>query len=142
MGHSHGGKNGTGFQSGEQLLAQKNNIEVLIEFLYVKDAKVPLRRTIDNANTFSHIGLIVPDILAAQATFEAFGATILKRVGMNPVEGDPAGDDVAVAFGLSEVRASSNETAAAPTGIAGFGFTQFIIVADPDGNLIEVQQQY
>lgn len=36
MGHAQGGKNGTGFMTGEELLSEKNNLGGLVEFLVLK----------------------------------------------------------------------------------------------------------
>lgn len=137
MGLSHGGKNGTGYQSGPELNAQKNNIEGLIEFLYVHADDGDLPASTAMPNTFSHIGLIVPNINATQERMEKFGVNILKRTGELP---PPELGPLANAFGLFLLNETERQEAL--DGIAGFGFGQFIIVEDPDGNTIEIQQQY
>lgn len=40
MGHAQGGKNGTGYMTGAELFAQKDNIEGLIEFVYLETNNV------------------------------------------------------------------------------------------------------
>lgn len=137
MGNSHGGKNGTGYQSGAELNNQKNNIEGLIEFFYIHDGDANLTASAVVPNTFSHIGLVVPDIVAAQERFETYGVKILKRFGDLP-QNEPG--PLANAYGLSVLTAIEREQAI--QGIAGFGFGNFVIIEDPDGNVLEVQQQF
>lgn len=36
MGYTHGGKNGTGFQTGEEMFTEQRNIEGMIEFIWTK----------------------------------------------------------------------------------------------------------
>ena len=64
---------------------------------------------------------------------DAFNVTILKRVGdaVNP------DGEVPLAFGMP---GPGVQTTAALTGLADFGFDGFMILADPDGNVIEVHQ--
>jgi lactoylglutathione lyase len=85
-------------------------------------------------NSFSHFGLVVPDIQAAQSRMDAFGVTILKRVGAAV---DQKGE-VPLAFGMP---GPGPQTAAALAGLADIGFDGYMIIADPDGNVIEVLQQ-
>ncbi|PVH80320.1 hypothetical protein DL98DRAFT_588429 [Cadophora sp. DSE1049] len=135
MSLAHGGKNGTGYQTGEELTREKNNSEGLIEFIcntYSKEPRVyePTRKA-----TFSHIGLIVPDIVALQARLESFNIPILKRTGETPDINDPS----AGAFGITDP--STQDAADALKGVLLSGFLDFVIVADPDGNLLEIQPQ-
>jgi hypothetical protein len=64
---------------------------------------------------------------------EANNVTIVKRVGasvdLNGV--------IPPAFGVPDPP----ERDAAIPGIEKLGFLEFLIIADPDGNLLEVQQQ-
>lgn len=136
MGYSHGGKNGTGFQTGEELFAQKNNIEGMIEFLYVEDCGQTANFTpsTQRINSFSHIGLIVPDINATQARLEQYGARILK----------PANEPISVESSAAKAFGFASNTAAARKalkGVQGIGFDSFILAADPDGNMLEIQPQ-
>ena len=85
--------------------------------------------------TYSHIGLIVPNILALQDRLESFNITILKRTGEAPDINDPS----AGAFGITDP--STQDAADAMKGVLLSGFLDFVIVADPDGNLLEVQPQ-
>lgn len=136
MGYSHGGKNGTGFQSGEELFAEKNNIEGLIEFLYVEDCggTADFMPSTERINSFSHIGLIVPDIDATQARLERYDARIVKPAG-EIIEPDSV---AAKAFGFASNTAAARK---ALKGVEGIGFDSFILATDPDGNLLEIQPQ-
>ncbi|KAL2070412.1 hypothetical protein VTL71DRAFT_13438 [Oculimacula yallundae] len=129
----HGGKNGSGFQTGEELTREKDNSEGLIEFIcntYSKEPRVyePTRRA-----TFSHIGLIVPDTLALQARLDSYKIPILKRAGEKPDVTSPS----IGAFGITDPE--SEEATEAMKGIFLSGFLSFVIVADPDGNFLEIQ---
>ena len=136
MGYSHGGKNGTGYQTGEQLYSEKNNIEGLLEFLYVEDCKdsTAFIPTTVRPSSFSHIGLIVPDLEATQGRMQAYGVSILKRIGLPIEPGSPA----ALVFGYASNTAAAR---AALMGAQTLGFDSFLLVTDPDGNLLEIQQQ-
>ena len=89
IGHIAGGYNGTGYQTPLELNRQKNNMKGLIEFVYIApDAtdpppKSPLAST-RKSNTFSHVGLVVPDIEATQKRLQEANVTILKTTGADP----------------------------------------------------------
>ena len=144
MGYSHGGKNGTGFQTAEELYREKQNIEGLIELIQTKRCKKNdasgFQSSTKRPNTFSHVGLAVPDIESVQARMTQFGVEILKPFGKMPVPGTATGNLLDKAFGIAAyTEAEQKETLA---GIANLGFADFLIVADPDGNLLEIQSQY
>jgi lactoylglutathione lyase len=44
MGHAQGGKKGTGFMTGEELLSEKDNMAGLIEFVNLKVNRTPIPR--------------------------------------------------------------------------------------------------
>jgi catechol 2,3-dioxygenase-like lactoylglutathione lyase family enzyme len=76
---------------------------------------------------------MVPDIVATQTRMEDFGVPIIKRLGDSP---EPTGV-LAGAFALID-------PAIVPAALAGtiaLRFDRVLMVADPDGNLIEIQQQ-
>lgn len=133
MGYSHGGKNGTGYQTGEELYAEKTNIEGLIEFLSLKNGPKLVSST-KSANTFSHVGLVVPDVQQTEARMKQFGVKVLKAVG----EEIAPDSEAATAYGFG---ANLQEARAAGAGIEAIGFAKFLLVTDPDGNLVEVQNQ-
>lgn len=63
------------------------------------------------------------------------GVTVLKAVGDLPKPGDAS----LRAFGLDGL--SPDVVNPIITGFQRLGFSQSLLVADPDGNMIEVQQQ-
>ncbi|KAF2095753.1 hypothetical protein NA57DRAFT_59732 [Rhizodiscina lignyota] len=134
MGYSHGGKNGTGFQTGDELFAEKTNIEGLVEFVVLKDSPTKNPASTSKTNTFSHIGLVVPDIKKTQARLQQYEVKIIKAVGQDAETPGP----VANAYGLGGDIAKAR---AALAGIDIIGFKNFILAEDPDGNLVEIQQQ-
>ncbi|KAK3344498.1 hypothetical protein B0T25DRAFT_509838 [Lasiosphaeria hispida] len=139
MAHSHGGKNGTGYQTVRELNRQKNNLEGLLELVHYDNPKGDLVPSTVRANTFSHYGLIVPDVPAAQARFERLGVNILKKAGVsNDLKGP-----IAEAFGLGDVfERDSEEAKRIEQALLATGGLDFVIIADPDGNLIEVQSLF
>jgi lactoylglutathione lyase len=138
VGYSHGGKNGTGYQTGEELLAEKTNIEGLIELISSKP-KNEFPPTTKGLNTFSHVGLVVPDTKQIEARMQEFGVKVLKQVGKMPVPGTAAGELLERAFGVSTY--TEEEQKAALDALAVIGFEDFLIVTDPDGNVLEIQDQ-
>ncbi len=81
---------------------------------------------------FSHLGLIVPDVLQAQGRLESLEADVLKRAGELPELQGPAGE----AYGLlGEVFETHPEEAE----LISRALVNALLVLDPDGNLIEVQ---
>lgn len=134
MSYSHGGKNGTAYQTGAELYSQKTNSEGLIEFIYPSNATMGLEASTARANTFSHVGIVVPDVRKTESRMREFGVEILKGVGIFPEGNDPA----AGVFGLGDGEVAAEE---ALEGIRMIGFEDFLIVKDPDGNAVEIQQQ-
>ncbi|KAK5167632.1 uncharacterized protein LTR77_007331 [Saxophila tyrrhenica] len=141
LGFSHGGKNGTGYQTGEQLYAEKNNIEGLLELVHHSSTDDPDAPRFEPStrvpNTFGHLGLIVPDIKAAERRFKKHGVKIVKPAG-EEVQWDSLG---ARAFGFDELHSSVQKAREAIKGVGMIGFSTFVLIEDPDGNLLEVQQQ-
>ena len=138
MGYSHGGKNGTGYQTGEELLAEKTNIEGLIELISSKP-KNEFPPTTKRSNTFSHVGIVVPNTKKIEARMQEFGVKVLKPVGKMPVPGTAAGELLERAFGVSTY--TEEEQKVALDALALIGFEEFLIVTDPDGNVLEIQEQ-
>ena len=138
MGHSHGGRNGTGYQTSEEMNRQKNNIEGLIEMLNLDYADWDLPSGIRAPNTFSHIGMVVPNITDTQARLEAMDANIIKGAG------ETFTLDGAFADGTGFTQAgdaiSQEEIDLIMQTLVPIN-TPLILVADPDGNVIEVQNQ-
>ncbi|KAJ5690042.1 Glyoxalase/Bleomycin resistance protein/Dihydroxybiphenyl dioxygenase [Penicillium macrosclerotiorum] len=139
LGYAQGGRNGTGFQTGEELFRDKNNLYGLLELVQFNVSDDHLVASTQRTNTFGHVGLIVPDVQKAQAYLEGHGVPILKRVNeritkfTGPVQN---------AFGIGEF--AGDHTAAKKALIAAqglIGLEMFLMVEDPDGNLVEIQQQ-
>ncbi|KAJ9637324.1 hypothetical protein H2199_007611 [Coniosporium tulheliwenetii] len=148
MGYPSGGKNGTGYQTGEEMLREQRNTEGLIEFIWplatwhalfqtargpqlvrpelivVKDAPEVDSRT----NGFGHLGLVVPDILALQARLDDYSVPILKRVGQNATQ------DLGIYYGI---RAQVSTLSPSLNAL----FRGFVLATDPDGYLLEIQEQ-
>ncbi|KAF6785741.1 lactoylglutathione lyase [Colletotrichum musicola] len=140
MGHSHGGKNGTGYQTALELNREKNNAEGLIELIHADVPQKELKSSTEQPNTFAHIGMVVPDIQATRKRLEALpGVEVLKKHG----DTIPIGGKVAAATGLHpEVisQLSEAELKQISTTLDAAN-KELIFVADPDGNLIEIQAQ-
>ncbi|KAF9869634.1 lactoylglutathione lyase [Colletotrichum karsti] len=140
MGHSHGGKNGTGYQTALELNREKNNAEGLIELIHVDVPKNNIESSTQRPNTFAHIGMVVPDIVAMQERLDTLpDVNVVKKRG-DPV---PIGGEVSGASGLhpealEQLSAEEQEQIKAMLSpVTG----PLIFVADPDGNLIEIQPQ-
>jgi lactoylglutathione lyase len=158
MGHAQGGRNGTGFQTGAELLRDKNNLGGLLELQENKvrighaawksqEATDTIQLTTDRhfnptpQNTVSHMGLIVPDIDAAQWHFDSLNVTIIKRAHVLNATPSPQNDIFASAWGygdLNDPEVQEQLQAILPSAEL-IGFKEFIVIADPDGNLFEVQ---
>lgn len=128
---------------GEELYKQYHNTAGLIELLHRKrcsigndsDASKPWPASTSRTNTFGHVGLIVPDIMATQRRMQNFGVPILKPVGEDPDISGP----IANAFGVGDV--AEQEAREIIAGLRGIGFQYALVVEDPDGNLVEILPQ-
>jgi lactoylglutathione lyase len=138
MGHSHGGRNGTGYQTSEEITRNKNNVEGLLEILSLEYPGWDLPAGIKMPNTFSHIGMVVPNITDTQVRLEAMGANIFKKFGEPFTIEGPFSD----ATGFTQAGdAISKEEIDTIMETLGPGNTPLMFVADPDGTIIEVQNQ-
>jgi lactoylglutathione lyase len=139
MGYPQGGRNGTGFQSGEKMLRDKNQMGGLIKLFYFAiPASLPVAST-ERTNTFSNIGLIVPDIQATQDRLEKHGAKIVKRLGEKTISLD---GPIANAMNIGPASTSdTTEGEALVEGLQTTFFESVLFVEDPDGNLIEILEQ-
>ncbi|KAK7408504.1 hypothetical protein QQX98_009319 [Neonectria punicea] len=141
LGHSHGGKNGTGYQTSDELNREKNNAEGLLELVHVDIPVNDLPASTKIPNTFGHIGMVVPDIKATQARLEAYGDSveIIKSYDQNLF----LPSDIATATSLSPdavVQLSKEELDFILSVLIPFN-KPLIFVNDPDGNKIEIQPQ-
>lgn len=134
LAHSGGGKNGTAYQTTEELIRFKNNDAGKLELVSLdiegKDIPGPPRMT----STISHLGIIVPDIPATQARLEEFGVTIYKKVG-DPL---PSTGYMANPYSLGDAtNLSPKEWADIQAAMSQLNMLN-IFAADPDGNLLEI----
>ncbi|KAL4936941.1 hypothetical protein BDV06DRAFT_232915 [Aspergillus oleicola] len=139
LGHAQGGRNGTGFQTGEELNRDKNNLAGLLEIVTFNVSDDKLLGSTKRTNTFGHIGLIVPDIVKAQDYLISKGVEILKPYG-EPIETFTG--PVNNAFGIGEyagAHVAAKQKLMEAQGIIGLPL--LLMIADPDGNLVEIQQQ-
>lgn len=140
LGHSHGGKNGTGYQTTAELAREKNNAQGLVEMIFLDVPRRDIASPSEQTNGVGHIGVVVPDVDAAQKRLEGMeGVSILKRVG----EDTPRSGPLAIAQGFSpevykQVPADEQK---AIEGILDEINRRFIYVQDPDGNILEIQPQ-
>lgn len=139
MGHAQGGRNGTGFQTGAEMNRDKNNLAGLLELVQFNVSDDTLLASTKRTNTFGHVGLVVPDIQKTQDYLESRGVKILKRYG-EPIEEFTG--PVVNAFGLGEFAGAHLAAKKALMEAQGaIGLPLLVMVADPDGNLVEIQQQ-
>ncbi len=137
LAHSHGGKNGTGYQTNDELNRNKNNMEGLLELISYTGAGAPdIQPSTKVSNTFSHVGIVVPDVSAAQARFDQFGWPILKRSGAP----EQSKGDQPNAYGFGQVLPDTEEGPILKA-LKDIGLDVFMLVEDPDGNLVEIQPQ-
>lgn len=139
MGYAQGGRNGTGFQTGAEMVRDKNNLNGLIELIQFNVSEDHLIATTKRSNTFSHIGIIVPNVEKAQNYLEEQGVKILKGI-TKPITGftGPIQNALGVGEFAGEFIAAKKALLKAQTLI---GWEMFLLIEDPDGNLVEIQQQ-
>lgn len=134
MSHSQGGRNGTGYQSTEEMLRYKNNNGGHLEFVYLNTTGEDIPSLAEQTSTFSHVGIIVPDVEAVQERLEDYGVTIYKKVG----EPMPVDGYLSRPSSLGDAsNLSSEEFAAFQEAMTQLNQLN-VFAADPDGNLLEI----
>lgn len=139
LAHSQGGRNGTGFQTGQEMTRDKNNMAGILEIVQFNVSDDKLLSSTKRTSTFGHVGLIVPDIVKTQEYLVSKGVEVLKPYG-DPIETFTG--PVNNAFGIGEyagVHQAAKQRLMDAQGI--IGIPMLLMVADPDGNLVEIQQQ-
>ena len=140
MGHAQGGRNGTGYQTTEEINREKNTNAGLVEMIHLDVPEKDLPSSAETPNSFGHIGFVVPDIEATQAHLESLGSCkILKRVG----EATPSTGPIANANGFAKVawdQIDAEEKKIINQVVSAVNL-RFVYLQDPDGNLVEVQPQ-
>lgn len=127
LSYSHGGRNGTGWEPAAEMYRQRTNREGLMELVHRRNRPAPGGWS----GTLSHVGLVVPDVAATQRRMEENDVPILRRAGQL-LDALPA--PLARGFGLVNLtKAESDEIIRA--------MPRFLMVTDPDGNVVEIQAQ-
>ncbi|KAH6960140.1 lactoylglutathione lyase protein [Fusarium avenaceum] len=134
MSHSQGGRNGSAYQTTAEMLRYKNNNAGHLEFVYLNTTRNDIPGPPKQTSTLNHIGIIVPDLEAAQERMEAYGVEIYKKIGAPmPTDGYTANK-----MSIGDASSLSDEEWAAFQA----KMTEFnklcIFASDPDGNLLEV----
>lgn len=134
MSHSQGGRNGTGYQTTDELLRFKNNNGGHIEFVHMNVTGKDTPGSAIKASTFSHVGIIVPDVKATQDRLEKNCVTIYKRIGEPMPSDGPLADkyNLGDATNLSDKEFKEFQDAMSELNQLN------IFAADPDGNLLEI----
>ncbi|KAE9583370.1 hypothetical protein CGMCC3_g396 [Colletotrichum fructicola] len=127
LGYSHGGRNGTGWQPSSELYRQRSNIEGLIELVYRSNQAG--RR--EPGGTLSHLDFVVPDVAATQKRMRDNNVTIIRKAGELP---QTLPKPRARAFGLLNLTKVENDAILK-------AMPRHLMVADPDGNIVEFQPQ-
>ena len=144
LGYPSGGRNGAGYQTPLELFREKNNKQGLLEFVYIAPnvTDPPAERPLASSaktNSFSHLGLVVPDLDAARERFKENNVTILADVGETPEPENIL--PIVNAYGAGLLPEGSDDVIEdLMTAMLGSGQATMII-QDPDGNIIEVQPQ-
>jgi lactoylglutathione lyase len=138
LGHSQGGRNGSGYQTIAELVRDKQNSAGLIEFVYFNTTSIggePIPGPDKRTSTFSHVGVIVPDPAATQKRLEEYGVTIYKKLAEPMPKDGPLGSP----FGLGDATYLSPEAFEEIQEQMTLLNQLNIFAADPDSNMLEIQ---
>lgn len=134
MSHSQGGRNGSAYQTTEEMLRFKNNNGGHIEFVHLSTEGDDIPGAPERTATLNHLGIIVPDLEAAQARLESQGVNIWKKIG----EPMPSTGYLASKYALGDASNLSDEEFADLQKVMGEFNRETIFASDPDGNLLEI----
>ncbi|OAG04850.1 uncharacterized protein CC84DRAFT_1218266 [Paraphaeosphaeria sporulosa] len=146
MGHAQGGRDDKGFQDGAEFARDKNNHPVLVELVEQQVSQFPFRLprkfVPGPSNTFSHFGLIVDDLAAAQHRFDSPGVDIIKCAGGFNFSPETRSPVLAAAWAFDDLVSEQTQAAskAVLPALMTIEFKNFGIVANPDSSLFEAQQ--
>ncbi|KAF6814907.1 lactoylglutathione lyase [Colletotrichum plurivorum] len=129
LSYSHGGRNGTGWEPSAELYRQRTNNEGLVELMYRRNRPEKLPGSGDGRGPLSHIGLVVPDVADAQKRMEENDVPILRKAGELLETLPPS---LARSFGLIDLTEAENYEIVR-------AMPRFLMVTDPDGNVVEIQ---
>jgi lactoylglutathione lyase len=136
LGHSGGGRNGSAYQTTEELVRFKNNAQGMIGLIYLDVPRgSPIPSPARQIGTLNTIGIIVPDTEAAQRRLEDHGVEIYKRLG-EPLPEDGPMSDPAVQLG-DVTHLDDDEWQAIRVAMGELNQLN-IFAADPDGNMLEI----
>ena len=138
LGHSQGGRNGSGYQTTEELIRFKQNSAGLIELVYFNRTSIggePIPGPDKRTSTFSHVGIIVPDPAATQARLEEYGVSIYKKLAAPMPNDGPLGSPMSLGDASFLSAEAWKEIQEQMTALNQLN----IFAADPDGNLLEIQ---
>lgn len=134
LSHSQGGRNGSAYQTTEEMLRYKNNNGGHLELFHLNTTKEDIPGPDQKVSTLGHVGIVVPDMEVAQARMEAYGVKIYKKIGEPMPTDGPLADKNSIGdtSGLSD-----DEWELFQATMSEFQMST-IFAADPDGNLLEV----
>lgn len=136
MGYSNGGKNGTGYQTTEELNRDKNNAQGLIELIWIGLPGAAGNSSTEVGNTFANLGLVVADPQSTEFRLDEYGVEIYKRFGADLPKDGPFARATGLGGNLSGLSSEEFES----IWITMNAFTkESIYAADPDGNMIAIQ---
>ncbi|CRG91193.1 hypothetical protein PISL3812_08241 [Talaromyces islandicus] len=142
LAHSQGGHNGSVYQTVSELNRNKNNMEGLLELIYYDYGHTNEHSSTIEHDTFSHLGVIVPDIHAAEKRFRENGVQVLRGAGKTATE--EFEKKLARAYGLGKAWDENKQEVIDLLNVileSVPGINDFVFITDPDGNLIEIQPQ-
>jgi lactoylglutathione lyase len=134
MSHSQGGRNGSAYQTTEEILRYKNNNAGHMELVHLNVDKEDLPGSSLKASTMHHIGIIVPDLEATQSRLELYNVTIYKKINEPMPSTGPLSDK----FSLGDATNLSDEEFALLQAVMSEFNRETIFASDPDGNLLEI----
>ncbi|KAM0236948.1 hypothetical protein ACHAP5_009234 [Fusarium lateritium] len=143
LGHAQGGRYRTGYQTALEMNREKNNAQGLIEIYYVDVPVKNIESTSQRANTFGHVGVVVPDTKALQERLDTMPhVNVIKKFG-EPFVNLDTDSVVGPAIGLSQSVVAQLSLEEREAIVKGFGHSvdPLIFLTDPDGNFIELQPQ-
>ncbi|KAF4972961.1 hypothetical protein FZEAL_9461 [Fusarium zealandicum] len=127
-------------QTAMELNREKNNAQGLLELVHADVPDNHLPASGEQPNPFGHVGMIVPDINAAQARLDTFPEVrVLKRMG----EALSHGTEIANATSLSPAMVAQLDPVERAVLLKTLSQlnSPLIYLTDPDGNLVELQPQ-
>ncbi|KAF1975004.1 hypothetical protein BU23DRAFT_441469, partial [Bimuria novae-zelandiae CBS 107.79] len=135
------GHNTANFTSCAEFTQRKNEVKGLVEFIYLEGATNKPLSTMQKPNTYSHFGLVVPDVKVAEERIITLGGKVIKGTGE---ELDVTNNELTNAYELGveaigSLQEGELEAIAEAFRDPSTGATASSFVADPDGNLIEIQ---